>query len=256
MEIVYLKPKDEKSKRVIKSRDFHDRRKPGKDKNIISPSAQIIEIEHKLGEDIFIQKLTIPRKRAFTDVYQFKCTLLDTNPPVWRRIQVPENYTFYDLHVAIQDVMDWKDYHLHCFIIPGIGTFEEIAHIECPWWDPWDMDEDWLITTETPLKDFFRNPKDRVVYRYDYGDSWQMNIILEKVLPKEKSIKHPVCVGGELAAPLEDSGGIPGYYRCIEAFEKAIKLDLEDLPEKEVSEELWDLILWMGERFIIALDLE
>lgn len=150
-------------------------KKPGKDKNIISPSTQIIEIEHKLGKDTVIQKLTVPRKRPFTNVYQFKCTLLDTKPPVWRRIQIPESYTFYDLHVALQDAMSWLDYHLHCFRIPGIGTFEDIAHIECPWWKPWDMDKDWLVSTEVPLKDFFINPKDRVVYCYDYGDSWEMD---------------------------------------------------------------------------------
>ena len=75
-----------------------------------------------------------------------------------------------------------------------------------------------------------------------------------------------------MAAPLEDSGSIPGYYRCIEAFKKAEKLG--GLPDREEDEELWDLTLWMGdwdpyefdpkkvffndprERFIMALDLE
>lgn len=54
----------------------------------------------------------MPVKRS---VYDFKVTLLDTTPAIWRRIQVPEKYTFWDLHVAIQDSMDWLDYHLHSF---------------------------------------------------------------------------------------------------------------------------------------------
>jgi len=60
-------------------------------------------------------EFTIPRKRPYKNVYQFKITLLDTKPSVWRRIQVPESCTFYDLHIAIQDAMGWKDSHLHCF---------------------------------------------------------------------------------------------------------------------------------------------
>ena len=50
-------------------------------------------------------------------IYQFKITLKETHPPVWRRIQVPSTYTFWDLHVAIQDAMGWFDCHLHEFRI-------------------------------------------------------------------------------------------------------------------------------------------
>jgi hypothetical protein len=42
------------------------------------------------------------------DIYQFKVTLRGSKPPIWRRIQVPANYNFWDLHVAIADVMGWK----------------------------------------------------------------------------------------------------------------------------------------------------
>jgi hypothetical protein len=48
-------------------------------------------------------------------VHQFLVTLTGTDPLVWRRIQVPQSYSFWDLHVAIQDAMGWKDYHLHEF---------------------------------------------------------------------------------------------------------------------------------------------
>jgi len=246
--------------------------KPDRDKEIIDPTTRTIRIEHVLGDRTLIQKLTVPRRRRFTNVFQLKCTLLHTKPPVWRRLQVPEYYTFYDLHVAIQDAMNWLDYHFHCFIIPGIGTFEEISHIECPWWEPWEMDEDWLITNEVPIKDYLRKPSDRTIYRYDYGDNWEMSVSLEKILPKTKNAAYPVCIGGKLAAPPEDCGSIPGYYQCIEAFEAAD--ELKKRSDEEDKEELWDLLVWLGdwnpyefdpekirfdsprERFIMALDLE
>lgn len=57
---------------------------------------------------------TMPPKKL---IYQFKITLKETHPPVWRRIQVPSTYTFWDLHIAIQDAMGWHNSHLHEFRI-------------------------------------------------------------------------------------------------------------------------------------------
>ena len=48
-------------------------------------------------------------------IYQFTITLKEITPAIWRRLQVPATYTFWDLHVAFQDAMGWLDYHLHVF---------------------------------------------------------------------------------------------------------------------------------------------
>lgn len=68
-------------------------------------------------------------KKTYKQIYQFKITLKHIKPPVWRRIQVPENYSFWDLHVAIQDAMGWTDSHLHAFAIknPATGLDEQIG---------------------------------------------------------------------------------------------------------------------------------
>ncbi|WP_250310852.1 plasmid pRiA4b ORF-3 family protein [Rickettsia endosymbiont of Oedothorax gibbosus] len=50
-----------------------------------------------------------------SNIYQFKITLKYSKPKIWRRIQVPEKYSFKDLHLAIQDVMGWENYHMHQF---------------------------------------------------------------------------------------------------------------------------------------------
>ena len=64
-------------------------------------------------------------------VYQFKITLKGTDPKIWRRVQVPESYTFWDLHAAIQDAMSWGGYHLHKFNItnPKTGTTDQIVGV-------------------------------------------------------------------------------------------------------------------------------
>lgn len=64
-------------------------------------------------------------------VFQFKVQLKEITPAIWRRIQVPRDYSFWDLHVAIQDVMGWFDCHLHIFRKP-YNTFPCIDSIGIP----------------------------------------------------------------------------------------------------------------------------
>ena len=40
---------------------------------------------------------------------QFGVTLERVRPEIWRTIEVPEDYLFWDLHVAIQNAMGWLD---------------------------------------------------------------------------------------------------------------------------------------------------
>ena len=60
---------------------------------------------------------------------QFRVTLEEVEPLVWRRIEVPASYSFWDLHVAVQDAMGWRDYHLHMFRVrnPESGEIDEIG---------------------------------------------------------------------------------------------------------------------------------
>lgn len=53
-------------------------------------------------------------------IYQFKITLKEITPSIWRRIQVPSQCSFWDLHVALQDAMGWFDCHLHIFYLPKL----------------------------------------------------------------------------------------------------------------------------------------
>lgn len=141
------------------------------------------------------------------DVYQFKITLQHVEPVIWRRIQVPENYTFWDLHVAIQDAMGWQDYHLHQFDIknPMTGKIEFISIPEDegellagqPIYAGWDK----LIS------DYFSMNNSKAKYCYDFGDNWEHDVLLEKIVSKEAAKKYPVCLDGERSCPPEDCGG-------------------------------------------------
>jgi hypothetical protein len=146
-------------------------------------------------------------------VCQFKITLAEISPPIWRSIQVPMKYNFWDLHVALQDSMGWLDYHLHAFCLrrPHKKTPLEIGI-------PGDeMDDDVILPGwEVAISDYFTEPGNAAVYEYDFGDGWEHELLLEGILLKEKGVNYPRCIAGERACPPEDCGGVPGYYRIME----------------------------------------
>ena len=95
-------------------------------------------------------------------VYQFKITLQGIYAPlIWRRIQVPKEYSFWDLHVALVDAMGWLDYHLHTFEIPQ-SNHEGLVVIGIP---ENEFDEDWIAGWKIPLEQYFKQIGQNIPYR-------------------------------------------------------------------------------------------
>jgi hypothetical protein len=69
---------------------------------------------------------------------------------------------------------------------------------------------------EVKISDFLRTAKNKINYTYDFGDNWDHQVLLEKILPPDPS-HQSVCTAGKRAAPLEDCGGIWGYMAMIES---------------------------------------
>jgi pRiA4b ORF-3-like protein len=142
-------------------------------------------------------------------IYQFKVTLAEVKPAIWRRIQVPEKYNFWDLHVAIQDAMGWEDHHLHEFKIVNPKNQEEV-HIGIP-----DDDFDWSRATlpgwKIPVADYFTMENRSATYDYDFGDGWQHRVRLEEIEQAQPGFDYPRCLAGARACPPEDVGGTWGY---------------------------------------------
>ena len=115
--------------------------------------------------------------RRLPVVHQFLIVLTGTDPLVWRRIQVPDGYSFWDLHVAIQDAMGWLDYHLHEFTVVHPDT-NRAQRIGMP--DSEDMDDRPLLRdSEVPIADHFRDGGPPALYVYDFGDDWQHVVAYE-----------------------------------------------------------------------------
>ncbi len=172
-------------------------------------------------------------KKKFNQVYQFKITLQCIKPPIWRRIQVPKTYTFWDLHIAIQDAMGWSDSHLHEFRILNPSTGLEV-NIGLP---DEELDKEILTDWNQKIADYFTMENPSADYIYDFGDNWEHKIKLERILPREQNVNYPVCIKGKGACPPEDCGGIYGYYNLLEIISD---------PENEEYEELME---WVGGKF-------
>lgn len=149
------------------------------------------------------------RERA--NVYQFKLLLLEVAPPIWRSIQAPETYSFWDLHVALQDSMGWLDYHLHLFRVPKPVT-GEVVQIGIPDDDAFEGDEPILPGWKIPIADYFPRPGVVAQYDYDFGDGWEHELTLEAILPRRPGKKRssPESVRG---AVFMRRAGVTGGWR-------------------------------------------
>jgi len=170
----------------------------------------------------------------FKSIYQFRISLRDIKPDIWRTIQVPETYTFWDLHVAIQDAMGWTDTHLHHFEIlnPASGKKDIIGIPDDDFPVPQTL-AGWKIK----MASYFSNDNNSADYTYDFGDNWVHSIKLTKIIERQKGVKYPLCVGGKRACPPEDCGGPYGYPEFL------------DIIMDESHEEHEDYLDWAGGDF-------
>ena len=168
-----------------------------------------------------------------TAIYQLKITLSDVKPPIWRRIEV-KDCTLSTLNDIIQTIMGWGGYHLWAFDIEG-EQFGEDATGEM----------EMTSARKMKLSQIAQAGVKKFNYTYDFGDSWDHVIQIEKVLEAESEVKYPRCVKGSRACPPEDCGGAWGYGGLLEAIRN---------PNHKQHEEMLE---WVGGEFDPeAFDLE
>ena len=130
-------------------------------------------------------------------------------------VLVPGSYSFWDLHVAIQDAMGWEDRHLHQFTLDDPATGERVR-LGIP-----DDSGFYGVSEVMPgwkqgVIKFLKPGSLPALYTYDFGDEWQHEILLEAALPPDPDVELPGCVDGEGSCPPEDSGGPAGCQEVLE----------------------------------------
>ncbi len=142
-------------------------------------------------------------------LYQLKITLKWSQPAIWRRVVVRADMKLDRLHEVIQIVMPWMNCHMHQFIVGRAFYGKPDPEFA-------DMSSEILNEKKYTVADLAPAAKKKFIYEYDFGDSWQHEVVVEKVLPPDAGFKHPTCLAGANACPPDDCGGIPGYYGLLE----------------------------------------
>ena len=160
-------------------------------------------------------------------VYQIQIALKGFKPKIWRRVLIPPDMLLPDFHYLIQAVMGWTNSHLHQF--NHYGTFYSEPQEEG--WDTMDTED----YSGIRVSDLLEEEKDSLIYEYDFGDGWEHQIVLEKILPETGETQLPICLKGKMNYPPEDSGGVWVYAEMPEI--------LKD-PDHEEYEEYME---WLGD---------
>lgn len=167
------------------------------------------------------------------EIFEVKITINGSEPAIWRRILIPSDLRLSDFHRIIQIAFGWTNSHLHQFIINDKFYTVRYPH-DMEWYELPNID---YKKEKTRISDLIKSEGESIVYEYDFGDGWKHEILLEKILPLDTSVKYPVCLDGQRNGPPEDCGGVWGYANLLEILKH---------PEHEEYDSYID---WLGGKF-------
>ncbi len=140
-------------------------------------------------------------------IYQLKIVLIGSKPPIWRRLQVPGNANLGWLHAVLQVALGWTNSHLHHFLTADARYTDPRLDDDAGSGEAPDRDE-----AKATLMEVLPEEGASLGYEYDFGDSWEHRVTVEKILPPDPKVAALArCLDGARACPPEDCGGIWGY---------------------------------------------
>ena len=151
-------------------------------------------------------ELARPRRRRVSRPYGLvvRVDLVDADPAVWRRLELPSTLRLDQLHVVMQAAFDWDDAHLHRFSL-GSSAWGHDGEVFLCGVDVEEGDTDGVPEQDVRLDEVLREVGEGLLYVYDYGDDWTHQLVVEQVVGV---VERPRCLAAAGGAPPEDSGGI------------------------------------------------
>lgn len=167
--------------------------------------------------------------------YQLKIIIENSEPPVWRRVVVPNFINFGQLHETIQIVFGWEDDHMHDFSFPSLKLRTPGS---APFGDVSDHENIRIAELVDRVK-WFR-------YTYDFGDNWVHKIMVEKEL-EDYDYTYPQVIKFKGENFEEDSGGVFANWK--DELEDSVQRDgIEQYSLEEVNARLQRDCCFQGER--------
>ncbi|WP_208560055.1 plasmid pRiA4b ORF-3 family protein [Marinilactibacillus kalidii] len=172
--------------------------------------------------------------------YIIRIELKESHPKVWRKIVLPAGATYRRLHDMIQYATNFKDNHLYEFRLEEenrVVTNNEEAYLEHQYFKKnRKLFEEQLKNIPKNMRKFEEQHQSRlnkevrkpsglkiddyletyrsIDYVYDYGDNWEITIILEDIV-EDYYFGYPILLDGAGTAPPEDIGGVEGYHELL-----------------------------------------
>ncbi|MDQ1002778.1 hypothetical protein QFZ28_003178 [Neobacillus niacini] len=145
------------------------------------------------------------------DMYQLKIKINLEGHEIWRRVIVPSTFSFRHLHNIIQAVFDWHNDHLHEFVVERaerkdlkIVMDDDTESMEFFDFEAFEILQERFVALEEIFPTY-----GEVLYEYDFGDSWEHTITMEKVVKSNEL--RAIFVEGIGERPPENVGGEGGY---------------------------------------------
>lgn len=157
--------------------------------------------------------------------------LENSEPLIWRELEVPSNLCLTSLAQAILLAFGWDEDHLHQFLESRKNHYATSLNELGGTLYPGTKDG-----SRYGVSHLLKKQGDSVLFEYDYGDSWYHKVKLKSVADyADYETKAVRLIGGANACPPDDCGGIYRYRHLVELMQK-----------KPQSSELSEFYDWMG----------
>ena len=148
-------------------------------------------------------------------IFRIHCQLRGTQPPIWRNLLVPADLHLDSFHEVLQAAMGWYDGHFWQFSVGDLRYRKSVRKPRSR------LLVDPLSKAKAPVSmmvhELLRQVGDTGLYEYDLDDGWEVDLRLEAIQEPDPQAVSPRCFAGELAAPPDDCGGLPGFELLKEA---------------------------------------
>jgi hypothetical protein len=112
---------------------------------------------------------------------------------IWRKIKISHKHSLNALHLAIQEAFDFDDDHLYSFFMDGKryskNAYNSPYCNEGPYADEAIIGELGLYIGQ------------KILYLFDYGDSWEFQVQLLGIDEKEFMLNDPQIIEAKGEAP-------------------------------------------------------
>ena len=135
------------------------------------------------------------------------------DPVVWRKVAIPLEITFHELHKIIQSAMGWGNQHLYSFREKPRSRFLTVVS---PHTEEFGISGEGVSAAQV-LWSYFNQfsvedgAREKLYYEYDFGDSWLHEIDVMELDRSDQTTAQILEGGG--ACPPENCGGLPGFLR-------------------------------------------